>query len=687
MAKSHTNRLINEASPYLRQHAHNPVEWYPWGEEALRVAKEQDKPILLSIGYSSCHWCHVMERESFENEETAAMMNDLFVNIKVDREERPDLDSIYMDYVQLATGSGGWPLTVFLTPDQAPFYGGTYFPPQSAHGRPGFPDLLEAVARAYKERRSDIESQVETVRANLEQPSQLTKGPQGAPDESALDQAFQNLSRQFDNNHGGFGGAPKFPSAMPIAFLLRYNRRTGSARALEMVELTLQQMARGGMYDQLGGGFHRYSVDDAWLVPHFEKMLYDNALLSRLYGEAYQLTGNSFYRQILEETLNYVAREMLHPRGGFFSAQDADSEGVEGKYYVWSHDEVAEVLGAEDARIFSDYFGVTETGSFEGTNILHHRRELRPYAKTLGLTAEQLAEKLEECRQRLFDVRNSRLKPGLDDKIVCAWNGLMLTAFAEAAFLLDNKRFLEIAERNAEFLTTEMWQDSRLHRVWKDGSPRLNGYLEDYAFVIEGLIALYQASGRSEWLVRADDLMKLQIERFSDGDAGHFYFTSSDHEQLLVRQKEYLDNATPSGNSVSCLNLLRLAQFFDRMGYRDRAAQMLGALSQALGRFPLGLGYWLQALDFHVGPVDQIAIVGPVAERQPLRGVVRGLYIPNKVLAVISPGDQTVDRIALLAGKTAVAGKAAAYICRDYTCLRPATSADELEAMLTEKVV
>ncbi|RPJ61275.1 MAG: thioredoxin domain-containing protein, partial [Acidobacteria bacterium] len=608
-------------------------------------------------------------------------------NIKVDREERPDLDSIYMDYVQLATGSGGWPLTVFLTPDQAPFYGGTYFPPQSAYGRPGFPDLLQAVARAYKERRSDIESQVETVRANLEQPSQLTEGSQGAPDEAALDQAFQNLSRQFDNNHGGFGGAPKFPSAMPLAFLLRYNRRTGSARALEMVELTLQQMARGGMYDQLGGGFHRYSVDDAWLVPHFEKMLYDNALLSRLYGEAFQLTGNSFYRQILEETLNYVAREMLHPRGGFFSAQDADSEGVEGKYYVWSHDEVAEVLGAEEARIFSDYFGVSETGNFEGTNILHHRRELRPYAKTLGLTAEQLAEKLEECRQRLFDVRNSRVKPGLDDKIVCAWNGLMLTAFAEAAFLLDNKRFLEIAERNAEFLTTEMWQDSRLHRVWKDGSPRLNGYLEDYAFVIEGLIALYQASGRSEWLFKADDLMKLQIERFSDGDAGHFYFTSSDHEQLLVRQKEYLDNATPSGNSVSCLNLLRLAQFFDRMGYRDRAAQMLDALSQALGRFPLGLGYWLQALDFHVGPVDQIAIVGAAAERQRLRGVVRGLYIPNKVLAVSSPGDQTADGIALLAGKTAVAGKAAAYICRDYTCLRPSTSADELEAMLTEKAV
>jgi len=687
MSKIHANRLINEASPYLRQHAHNPVDWYPWGEEALRAAREQDKPILLSIGYSSCHWCHVMERESFESEETAALMNDLFVNIKVDREERPDLDSIYMDYVQLATGSGGWPLTVFLTPEQAPFYGGTYFPPKSAYGRPGFADLLQAVAKAYKERRSDIESQVDAVRANLSQTDELASGPKTPPDEAVLDQAFQSLSRQFDNNHGGFGGAPKFPSTMPLAFLLRYGRRTGSARALEMAELSLQQMARGGMYDQLGGGFHRYSVDDAWLVPHFEKMLYDNALLARLYGEAFQLTGNGFYRQILEETLNYVAREMLHPSGGFFSAQDADSEGEEGKYYVWSREEVAQVLGAEDARVFSDYFGVTETGNFEKANILHHRRELRPYAKTLGLTAEQLAEKLEECRRKLFQVRSRRIKPGLDDKIVCAWNGLMLTAFAEAAFILGSQRFLDIAEQNARFLTTEMWRDDRLHRVWKDGTPRLNGYLEDYAFVIEGLIALYQASGRSEWLFKADELMKLQVERFSDGETGHFYFTSSDHEQLLVRQKEFLDNATPSGNSASCFNLVRLAQFFDRAEYRDRAGQMLGTVSQALGRFPLGLGYWLQALDFFVGPVDQIAIIGAAKERQPLLGVIRSLYIPNKVLAVNSGGDHATGRISLLAGKTPAAGKAAAYICRDYTCLRPATSADELEAMLTEKAV
>ncbi len=687
MSKPHTNRLINEASPYLRQHAHNPVDWYPWGEEALRTAKGQDKPILLSIGYSSCHWCHVMERESFESEEIAALMNDLFVNIKVDREERPDIDSIYMDYVQLATGSGGWPLTVFLTPDQAPFYGGTYFPPRSAHGRPGFPDLLQAVARAYQERRPDIETQGEAVRTNLAQTDQLVAGPKTVPDEAALDQAFQNLSRQFDDNHGGFGGAPKFPSAMPLAFLARYARRTGSARALEMFELSLQQMARGGMYDQLGGGFHRYSVDEAWLVPHFEKMLYDNALLARVYGEAFQLTGNSFYGQILEETLNYAAREMLHPSGGFFSAQDADSEAVEGKYYVWSRDEVYEVLGVQDGRIFSDYFGVTETGNFENTNILHHRRELRPFAKTIGLSAEQLAEKLEEWRPKLFEVRWRRVKPGVDDKIVCAWNGLMLTSFAEAAFLLGDERFLEIAERNARFLTSEMWQDGRLHRVWKGGSPRLNGYLEDYAFVIEGLLALYQASGRSEWLFKADDLMKLQIERFSDGESGYFYFTSSDHEQLLVRQKEYLDNATPSGNSVSCLNLIRLAQFFDRTDYQDRAAEMLGTINQALGRFPLGLGYWLHALDFFVGPVDQIAIVGSPREQESLLNVVRSVYVPNKVIAVSTSTDRDAARIPLLSGKATVGGKAAAYICRDYTCLRPATSADELEAMLTEKAV
>jgi uncharacterized protein YyaL (SSP411 family) len=687
MSKPHANRLIHEASPYLRQHAENPVDWYPWGEEALRAAREQDKPILLSIGYSSCHWCHVMERESFENEETAALMNQLFVNIKVDREERPDLDSIYMDFVQLATGSGGWPLTVFLTPDQSPFYGGTYFPPQSAYGRPGFPDLLRAMAKAFKERRSDIESQVEAVKANLMQSNDLASGAQTVPDLGTLDRAFQSLSRQFDDKYGGFGGAPKFPSPLPLAFLVRYARRTGSARALEMVELTLRQMARGGMYDQLDGGFHRYSVDEAWLVPHFEKMLYDNALLARLYGETFQLTGNNFYRQILEETLNHVAREMRHPSGGFFSAQDADSEGVEGKYYVWSRAEVADVLGAEDANLFSDYFGITEAGNFEGTNILHHRRELRPFAKTLGLTAEQLAARLNEWRRRLFEVRSRRVKPGLDDKIVCAWNGLTLTAFAEAAFLLDNQGFLEIAERNAQFLTTKMWQDGRLHRVWKDGSARLNAYLEDYAFVIEGLIALYQASGRREWLFKAGELMELQIERFSDGESGQFYFTSNDHEQLLVRQKEYLDNATPSGNSVSCLNLLRLGEFFDRTSYRDRAGQMLATITQALGRFPLGLSYWLQALDFFIGPIDQIVMVGPAVERQALLNVVRALYLPNKVLAVSSPGDRAADNVPLLSGKTTVGGKAAAYICRERTCLRPVTAAEELDAMLTEKAV
>ncbi|HXK59448.1 MAG TPA: thioredoxin domain-containing protein [Acidobacteriota bacterium] len=683
---SHTNRLIHEASPYLRQHAHNPVDWYPWGEEALRAAREQDKPILLSIGYSACHWCHVMERESFENEEIAALMNDFFINIKVDREERPDLDSIYMDYVQMATGSGGWPLTVFLTPDQVPFFGGTYFPPKAAHGRPGFPDLLMAVARAYRERRPEIESQVEAVRANLAQTSQLVAGEK-TPDESVLDQAFQNLSRQFDNNHGGFGNAPKFPSTMALSFLLRYHRRTGSPRALEMAELSMQEMARGGLYDQLGGGFHRYSVDDTWRVPHFEKMLYDNALLARLYGDAFQLTGNAFYRQILEETLDYVAREMFHPAGGFFSAQDADSEGVEGKYYLWSRTEVEDVLGEEDSRIFCDYFDVTDFGNFEHQNILHQRRELRSFAKELGIAPDQLAERLDACRRKLFEVRRQRVAPGLDDKIVCGWNGLMLTAFAEAAFLLGNTRFLDLAVRNAEFLTSAMWQNGRLHRVWKDDKPRLNAFLEDYAFVIEGLIALSQASGDSRWLFKADELMKVQLERFSDGDDGLFYFTSNDHERLLVRQKELLDNATPSGNSVSCLNLLRLGEILDRQEYRDRAAQMLASMGPALGRFPLGLGYWLHAADFFLGPVDQIAIVGTASQRKALVEVLRNLYIPNKVLAFGSGDDPRDQEIALLADKTAINGKAAAYVCRNYTCLRPATLPDELEAMLAVKAM
>jgi uncharacterized protein YyaL (SSP411 family) len=682
MTARHPNRLIDETSPYLLQHAHNPVDWYTWGDAALAAARKQDKPILLSVGYSSCHWCHVMERESFENEETAGLMNELFVNIKVDREERPDLDAIYMDYVQSTTGSGGWPLTVFLTPDQTPFFGGTYFPPQSAHGRPAFPDVLRAVARAYRERKAEIAERRQAIRIALGQSAQFVGGKRSA-DESVLNQGFESLARQFDNSYGGFGEAPKFPNAMALGFLLRYHRRVGSRRALEMVEQSLQAMARGGIYDQLGGGFHRYAVDARWLVPHFEKMLYDNALLARLYTEAYQATGDGWYRRIAEETLDYIARDLLQVSGGFFSAQDADSEGEEGSHYRWSWNEVREVLGGEEAQVFADYFDVTEEGNFEGRNVLRQRGELRGVARSLGLSPEELEKRLDMARHKLFLARQKRPKPGLDDKILCAWNALAVTAFAEAGFAFDNRHYLDIASANGRFLTSHLWREGRLRRTWKGGQARLNAYLDDYAFLIEGLLALYQASGDREWLLKADDLMRIQIERFSDAESGDFYFTAEDHEALLVRRKEYLDNAIPSGNSASCLNLIRLAELLGREDYRRRAESVLERLTEAMARHPLGFGYWLQALDYQIGPIAEIAIVGPPEQREELLAAIRRRYLPNKALA-IETGALPSGVVRLLEGRTTVGGRATAYVCRNYSCRRPVTSASDLEAILTE---
>ncbi|MBI3941079.1 MAG: thioredoxin domain-containing protein [Acidobacteria bacterium] len=678
-----TNRLANETSPYLLQHAHNPVDWYPWGPEALRAAQEQDKPILLSIGYSACHWCHVMERESFESEAIAAVMNENFISIKVDREERPDLDSIYMNFVQMTTGSGGWPMTVFLTPDQTPFFGGTYFPPHDQYGRPGFKRLLASIAHLYRARRSDLEKDREKISRSLQEAAQLNlKEAEPAP--SLLDEAYRGLLQQFDSRHGGFGGAPKFPSSMALAFLLRYYRRRHSDAALDMVNVSLTEMARGGIFDQLGGGFHRYSVDERWLVPHFEKMLYDNALLSRLYLEAFQVTGNRFYRQVVEETLAYAQREMLDPAGGFYSSQDADSEGKEGKFFVWTPDEVSAALGREDAKLFGEYFDVTASGNFEGRNILHHRIDLEAYSRTTGMTVEELLAFFARARRTLLEEREKRVKPGRDDKILAAWNGMMLTAFAEAAFVFGDRNLLETALRNARFLVSQFFVNGRLLRSWKQGEAKLNGYLEDYAQVIEGLIATYQASGDVEWMERAQQLMELQLQKFWDASAGDFYFTSSDHEPLLVRQKEYFDNATPSGNSVSCLNLLRLSMLAGEKRYRQIAEQMLRRMSAALADHPSAFGYWLQALDFFFGPVQEIAVVGvPGPPRERLMRPLRERFLPNKALAVAAAVDAPLAaKIPLLAGKTAADGRPTAYVCRDYACLRPATSPEELEKQL-----
>ena len=527
----HTNRLINQTSPYLLQHAHNPVNWHPWGEEALEHAKREDKPILLSIGYAACHWCHVMEHESFENEQIAAVMNEHFINIKVDREERPDLDEIYMNAVQMLTGAGGWPMTMFLTPDLKPFYGGTYFPPDNRYGRPGFAQVLLGVEEAYRERHEAVADQADQITAHLNRLSEMEAHDHTLTTD-LLDAAYQDYRARFDSQYGGFGDAPKFPPSMGLSLLLRHWLRTGNPNALEMVEVTLEKMACGGMYDQLGGGFHRYSVDARWLVPHFEKMLYDNALLTVTYLEAYQATGKAFYRQIAVETLDYVLREMYNTEvGGFYSTQDADSEGVEGKFFVWTLDEVEALLGKEKAEIYCEYYDITEPGNFEGKNILHVQTPPDLFARKLRMDLQALETILAEGKEKLFEVREKRIKPGLDDKILTSWNGLMIRSMAMGYQILGDERYREAAEKSANFVLTQLSQDNgRLLRTHRAGKSHLNAYLEDYAYFIASLIDFYEATFDVRWLKQAERLNQIMIEQFWDDANGGFFFTSKDHE-------------------------------------------------------------------------------------------------------------------------------------------------------------
>ena len=500
------NRLIHESSPYLRQHANNPVDWYPWGTEALELAVREDRPILLSVGYSACHWCHVMERESFEDPGIAALMNEHFVSIKVDREERPDIDSIYMGAVQAMTGQGGWPMTVFLTPDGKPFYGGTYFPPEERGGLPSFPRVLTTMADVYRNRRGDVISTTNQLIAHMRQMTRSAPGIEPLTDDIMV-QAARELRKQFDDNYGGFGLQPKFPQPMTLEFLLRQYLRNEDPSVLEMVELTLDQMARGGIYDQLGGGFHRYSTDTYWLVPHFEKMLYDNALLARLYLHAYQLTGSPMYRRIVKETLDYVIREMTSPEGGFYSAQDADSEGEEGKFFVWRPEEIVEILGGEDGKLVNDYYGVTIHGNFEGRSILHVPTPLPDFARSVGMDTDAFQQRLQEARAKLMERRASRIAPERDDKVLTSWNGLMLAAFAEAAVVLDRDDYRDVAVTNGAFLLDKLVEESgRLLRTYKDGQAKLYGYLEDYAFLIDGLLLLHEATFGERWLKGAIEL-------------------------------------------------------------------------------------------------------------------------------------------------------------------------------------
>jgi uncharacterized protein YyaL (SSP411 family) len=703
------NRLIGETSPYLQQHAHNPVDWYPWGPEALARALTEDKPILLSVGYSACHWCHVMAHESFEDPGTAALMNELFVNIKVDREERPDIDAIYMEAVQAMTQHGGWPMTVFLTPQGKPFYGGTYFPPTPRYGMPSFPQLLTAIADAWRNRRRELESAGERMVDVLNRSSTL--GPTEAeltPD--VLNRAWHGMLHGHDRTEGGFGGAPKFPQPMNLDFLLESYLRTGDQTTLRAVTLTLHKMAAGGIYDQLGGGFHRYSTDDHWLAPHFEKMLYDNAQLARTYLHAWQVTGDATFRRIVEETLDYVLREMTSPEGGFYSTQDADSEGREGKFFLWTPAEVTALLGPEDASLFCAYFDVTAHGNFhEGgssANILHIPRELTAIAREVNVTPERLAQAVKRGRVILFAAREQRVHPGRDDKILAEWNGLMLHAFAEAGAALDRPDYIAAAERAAAFVLERMgeWANHesaneqisnsdgrpssvvrRLYRTCKDGRAHLNAYLEDYAAVALGFIGLYEATFESRWLEAAISLTEVIVERFADGDAGGFFQTATDHEELIARRKDFVDSAVPSGNSLAAELLLRLGKLLDRSDDADRAAATIRLMADAMGQQPLAFGRMLGALDFALSPGQEIAIIGDPAapDTRALLAEVWRRYLPNSVLACAAPTDEAaLAAVPLLANRGQIDGAATAYVCQNYVCKLPVNEPSALATQL-----
>jgi uncharacterized protein YyaL (SSP411 family) len=684
MEHKHTNRLQNETSPYLLQHAHNPVDWYPWGEEALERARAENKPILLSIGYSACHWCHVMERESFENEEIAALMNENFVNIKVDREERPDLDQIYMNAVQLMLGHGGWPLTVFLTPDLVPFYGGTYYPPEDRYRLPGFPRVLAGVSDAYRSRPDEI---AETTTSFLNELRRMNVAYESNEplNSQLLDEAYSALVRSYDKRHGGFGGAPKFPASMNLEFLLRVHYKSGNAEALDIVTHTCRKMAEGGLYDQLGGGFHRYSTDEHWLVPHFEKMLYDNALLSRLYLHVYQVTGDEFFRRIAAETFDYVAREMTDESGAFYSTQDADSEGVEGKFFVWTVEEINELLDEEDARLVSAYYGATVGGNFEEKNILNVPRPAETVAAELNVTVERLLEAVERSRPVLFAAREKRVKPGRDEKAIAAWNGMMLTSFAEASCVLEREDYRRIAERNADFILTTLRREGTLLHVHKDGQAKHHGYLDDYACVASGLLSLYEATGETRWLTECVALAEQMCEEFWDETDGGFFYTSERGEQLIVRNKDFMDNATPAGNSVAAELLLRLALLTENQDYQRKAVTVFRLLRDQMARYPSAFGYLLGALDFYLSTPKEIVVIAQrdADDSHALLREVWTRYLPNKVVAQAAENDVEASSIVtLLRERPTLGGRATAYVCENYTCRQPVTTPAELAAQL-----
>ena len=681
-----SNRLIDEASPYLLQHAYNPVDWYPWGDEALEKARKEDKPIFLSIGYSTCHWCHVMAKESFSDKKIAAIMNKHFVCIKVDREERPDVDSVYMKAVQAMTGSGGWPLSVFLTPDGKPFYGGTYFPPVARGGMPGFDKLLLAVADAWTKNRKELLASSGRIMDYLSADQTAGKSKLSL---SMQANAAEVLSQMFDSQLGGFGRAPKFPQPSYLSMLMGYHYRTGDESSLAMAEKTLEAMAKGGLHDHLGGGFHRYSTDRMWLVPHFEKMLYDQALLSRAYVQAYQITGKKQYADIARRIFDYVLRDLRDAGGGFFSGEDADSEGVEGTFYVWDKGEIEKILGKKDARLFNAYYGVTSKGNFDGSNILNITRSIGEVARELRIKEASARESVERSNKRLFYVRAKRVRPHRDEKIIAGWNGLMISSLAYGGAVLGEKRYVRAAAESAEFVLNRLNTGGRLKRYYGKGKGRGLAVLDDYSFLTMGLIDLYQADFESKWLVEANGLAGRMVSLFADKEKGGFFLTGSDGKKLITRGKDAYDGAIPSGNSYVARVLLTLGQIRMDQGLIGEGKRVLEAFSGQLKRSPISLSEMVIAVDFYLGPRQEIVIAGKKdsADTTAMISEVRRRFLPRAVVLLHAEGKdgKGIEKISeFVKMQKAADGKATAYVCENYVCRLPLTDLPEFGKVLDE---
>ena len=673
------NNLINETSPYLLQHAHNPVQWFAWNEETLTKAKTENKPIFLSIGYSSCHWCHVMAHESFENEDVATFMNENFVNIKVDREERPDIDDIYQKVCQIATGQGGWPLSIFLTPDQKPFYVGTYFPVLDSYGRPGFGSICRQLSQAWKEKPNDIKKSAENFLNTLNKTETIKVSSK--LDRTILDEAAMNLFQLGDSTYGGFGSAPKFPNAANVSFLFRYAKISGLSKFNEFALKTLNKMAKGGIFDQIGGGFHRYSTDTKWLVPHFEKMLYDNALIPVNYAEAYQITKDPFYLIVMQKTLDFVLREMTSTEGGFYSAYDADSEGVEGKYYIWKKSEIKKILGNDDAEIFCLYFDVTDGGNWEGNNILCNNLNISTVAFNFGISEDKVQDVLNRCSEKLLQIRSTRITPGLDDKILVSWNSLMITAFAKGYRVTNDQKYLHAAKTCIEFIENNLFVDDKLLRTYKNKIPKIDGYLDDYSYFVNALLDMFEIDPDPKYLKLSLKLGHHLIDHFWDPESNSFFMTSDNHEKLIIRPKSNYDLSLPSGNSVSAFVMLRLFHLSQEQIFHEISTKIMESQAQMAAENPFGFGYLLNTMTLYLEKPLEITIVNP--ENSDLCNSLVTNFLPNSFMVTIQNSNQlkSLSEYPFFTGKT-FENKTSVFICKNFTCSLPLHTIDEIESYL-----